>query len=99
MKQFAFLAALAALCPSLALAENNCAPRGALIERLTQQYGETRHAIGLAGQQQVMELWGSVETGTWTIVITLPDGRTCLAASGAALELMTENLPPQGNPA
>jgi hypothetical protein len=43
-----------------------------------------------------MELYASDATGTWTITMTLPDGRMCLMASGAGFEAVSEELPAGG---
>lgn len=45
----------------------------------------------------VVEVFASLETGTWTITITRPDGLTCLAASGEGFENLVEVLPPDGD--
>ncbi|WP_109313002.1 hypothetical protein [Ruegeria sp. AU67] len=72
----------------------NCAPRDEVIKRLTETYGETRQGIGIARQGAVMELYASDQSGSWTITVTLPDGMTCLVASGQAYEMTAEALPP-----
>ncbi len=72
----------------------NCAPRADVIERLAGTYGETRKGIGIARQGAVMEVFASDETGSWTITVTLPDGMTCLVASGQSFEALAEALPP-----
>lgn len=72
----------------------NCAPRAAVLERLANGYGETRQSIGLAAQGQVVELFASAETGSWTITVTLPSGLTCLVAAGEAYERVAETPPP-----
>ncbi|MEO1108638.1 MAG: hypothetical protein AAFX90_12015 [Pseudomonadota bacterium] len=72
----------------------NCGPRPDVIKRLLEGYGETRKGIGIAGQGAVMELFASDETGSWTITATLPDGTTCLVASGQSYETLAEALPP-----
>ena len=71
-----------------------CAPREEVIKRLTQTYGETRQGIGIARRGAVMEIYASDQSGSWTITVTLPDGMTCLVASGQAYEAMAETLPP-----
>ena len=38
-------------------------------------------------------VYASDDTGTWTVTVTLPDGMTCLVASGNAYEGF-ENVPP-----
>lgn len=71
-----------------------CAPREDMVKRLTETYGETRRGIGIARQGAVMEVYASDQSGSWTITVTLPDGITCLIASGQAYEDMAEALPP-----
>lgn len=65
-----------------------CGPRQQIINRLTVNFGETRRAIGLAGPSAVMELFAANDSGTWSITITQPDGRTCLVATGQGFEAM-----------
>jgi hypothetical protein len=71
-----------------------CAPRDDVVKRLAETYGETRRGLGIARQGAVMEVFASDQTGSWTITVTLPDGMTCLIASGQAFEQMAEVLPP-----
>lgn len=77
----------------------NCAPRDTVIERLASSYGETRQSIGLGSQGSVVETFASDETGSWTITVTMPNGMTCLVASGQSFEELAEALPPAGNDA
>lgn len=71
----------------------NCGPRDRVLERLGSVYGESRRSIGLAANNRVLEVFASEDTGTWTVTVTLPDGMTCLVASGSAYEAM-DGLPP-----
>lgn len=75
----------------------NCAPRAVVLDRLAGHYGETRQSVGLGSNNAVVEVFASSETGTWTITVTLPDGLTCLVASGQSFETLAEALPPDGN--
>lgn len=75
-----------------------CGPRAQVAERLTRDYGESRRAIGLAGPSAVMEVHASAETGTWTVTVTLPDGRMCLIAAGQGYEQVNDPLPASGAP-
>jgi hypothetical protein len=63
-----------------------CAMRQNVLDRLATAYGETRQSIGLGENNQVVEVFASTETGTWTITVTNPNGLTCLVASGQAFE-------------
>lgn len=71
-----------------------CGPREDILKRLVETFGETRRGIGIERQGAVMEIYASDQTGSWTITVTLPDGITCLVASGQAYEVMAEALPP-----
>ncbi len=64
----------------------NCAGRDTVLTRLSETYGETRQSIAMAQNNQVVEVFASSETGTWTITVTMPNGLTCLVASGEAYE-------------
>lgn len=75
-----------------------CGPRDLVIGQLSERWGENRRSVGIAANGQVMELYASAATGTWTIVVTLPDGRTCLIASGEGFEPVAEDLPAKGSP-
>lgn len=90
------LATVLSLIASPALAAQNCAPRDTVLGHLSERFGEGRRAIGLVGQNQVMELFASSETGTWTITVTLPDGRMCLVVAGQAFESVSEAAAPAG---
>lgn len=77
----------------------NCGPRDTVVDRLASGYGETRQSMGLGANNSVMEVFASSETGTWTITVTMPNGMTCLVASGQAFEELVEVLPSKGNDA
>ncbi len=77
----------------------NCGPRDLVVDRLAASYGETRQSMGLGTGNQVIEVFASSETGTWTITVTNPAGVTCLVASGQAFEELAEALPKPGNDA
>jgi hypothetical protein len=66
-----------------------CAERAKVIERLEQRFGEVRQAVGLNRSNAVVEVFASAETGTWTILVTTPNGVSCLIASGELWESQT----------
>jgi hypothetical protein len=78
---------------------NQCATREQVVERLGEKYGETRQSIGLGANTGVVEIFASDETGTWTIIITMPSGLACLVASGQAFETLAEAAPLPGKDA
>lgn len=71
----------------------SCSPRQKVVDTLAQKYKESRRSIGVATKGRVMELFAS-ESGSWTIVVTYPNGMTCLVASGQAFEAVDEALEP-----
>lgn len=93
------------LAPGLVLAApaaragTECAPRAHVLERLAGTYGESRRGMGLVSERGIVEIFASDATGTWTIVITLPSGQTCLIASGQDYRGLADPLPAAGKPA
>jgi len=77
----------------------NCAPREAIVDRLTDRFGETRQAMGLGANNAMVEVFASPTSGTWTIIVTSAHGITCLVASGQAFETLAEALPADGSDA
>lgn len=71
-----------------AAAQTICGERADFLTQLQKRHGETPSSIGLSSSGQVLEVLTSKE-GTWTILMTSPQGRTCLVAAGEAWE----NLP------
>jgi len=84
----------AAAMPVLAQANNNCAERTQIVERLASKYGESRQSIGLGANNSVIEVFASLDTGTWTITVTLPAGQTCILAFGQSFENTNHDLTP-----
>ena len=86
------------LATQIARADAQCGPRDMVVQTLADRYGETRRSLGLAGPTQGMELFASDDTGTWTITLTMPDGVTCMVASGQGFETIDEAPPARGTP-
>ena len=68
---------------SSAQANPNCRERDSIVEVLATRYKETRRAYGLSNPLQMLELFAS-DSGTWTALMTTPDGKSCIVASGDA---------------
>lgn len=100
-EMFALSFGLAAMLAAADIAHSapQCDSREAVTALLADRYNETRRAIGIAGETAVMELFAAETTGSWSITVTLPDGRMCLMASGSNYETVTEDLPAKGAPA
>lgn len=72
-----------------AFSQNMCGERHVVVRMLYEEYGETVQSVGLAGNR-ILETYASEDTGTWTILMTMPDGVSCLMASGSHYERVTE---------
>ena len=88
-----FIALFMATTTTSAQTRNMCADRDAVMTKLTKQFGETRRSMGLAANNDIVELHASDDTGSWTITVTHPNGMTCLVAAGRAFETVEEELP------
>ncbi len=67
-----------------------CGNRDIILEKLSSKYGESRQTIGLAANNGIFETFASEKTGTWTMLVTQPNGQSCLIASGQAFEVLGE---------
>ncbi|OHC74519.1 MAG: hypothetical protein A3G18_11170 [Rhodospirillales bacterium RIFCSPLOWO2_12_FULL_58_28] len=63
-------------------AQSLCATRLDIIDKLSSRYSEAPTAIGLADNGSVVEVFSSTTESSWTIIVTTPDGISCLLASG-----------------
>ena len=73
----------------------NCAPRDVVLEKLAKDFSETRRAIGLGAENVLVEIFAAA-SGSWSILVTFPNGATCLVASGEAFEMIGEPRPAKG---
>lgn len=92
--QCILIAALTTFAPAIATAQGGqlCAARADIVAQLEKKYGETRRAAGLQNRGSVTEIFASEKTGTWTIIVTRPDGVACAVAAGEAWQQETAEL-------
>ncbi|WP_370230334.1 hypothetical protein [Cognatishimia sp.] len=77
------LGSLAVTSP--AMARENCGVRETVVAKLQDSYSETLVAGGLQGNKSVqtmVEVWASQKTGTFTMLLTSPEGVSCVVAVG-----------------
>lgn len=72
----------AATAPPADAQAPRCMPRPVLIEVLETQYKENLSGGGLQNAQQLLEIWTSKQTGSFTVFVTRPDGMSCVMATG-----------------
>ena len=61
-----------------------CEPRADLVARLADTYREAPIAVGLGADGNLVEILSATDGATWSIVVTAPNGRSCLVAAGEA---------------
>ncbi len=74
--------ALSATAPAAARMRTACLPHETAVSKLEQGYGEHRVGLGIAPTGNAIYELYVAETGTWTILVTRPNGLSCIAASG-----------------
>lgn len=72
----------AALAPPAMAQGIACISRDVLVEKLTNNFNEEPKGGGLQSSRQLLEIWTSDSTGSFTVFITRPDGQSCVVATG-----------------
>ncbi len=78
-----------------ATAQTICGDRTELVNRLEKGYAESPRSLGLASNGAIFEEFLSAK-GTWSLLVTHPNGQSCLVAAGEAWENLP--LPVKGQP-
>ncbi len=68
-----------------------CGERRAVVANLEKTYSEAPVSIGLASNGSVIEVLAS-PTGTFTIILTRPNGLSCVMAAGESWEDLPKRL-------
>ncbi len=78
-----------------------CQDRGAVLAKLASKYSETPVAIGMASNGGVLEVLAAhADASTFTIIVTMPNGISCMLASGENFEMLPADAIKQtGDPA
>lgn len=69
--------------------DSNCGQRTTVLDYLSTKYSEKPIAMGIAANGGLIEVLTSIEGTTFTIIVTMPEGETCMVAAGEGWE----NLP------
>ncbi len=76
------IAALFMFASPAVLAEPSCTERAAALRHLAKKYQEAPVAVGLAYGGGLVEVLATGDGSTWTIIVTTPQGMSCLVAAG-----------------
>ncbi len=69
--------------------QHRCIPRAEALGHLAQKYKEAPVAIGVTNSGGIVEVLTTSDGATWTIIISTPDGTSCLVAAGENWRLLT----------
>ncbi len=82
----AVLFGMAATAPPVSAQGVHCAARDRVVERLESKFSEVLTTCGLQGattnRATLVEVWASEKTGTFTVILTNPQGVSCIVAAG-----------------
>jgi hypothetical protein len=73
-----------------------CSDYGEVRRQLGTRYGEAPISLGLQSNGNLLQVFASSRSGSWTIVSTSPSGLSCIVAAGRGWEAAT---PPSADPA
>lgn len=65
-----------------ATAQTACSPRSDVVGHLAKKYGEAPVALGVTNKGGLVEVLTTGDGDTWTIIISMPNGTSCLVAAG-----------------
>jgi hypothetical protein len=92
-------AAITVSAPNLAQAQQAqqvpCGERDKIRTKLGKDYAERPVSLGLSSNGTLIEVLAS-KSGSWTMIYTMPDGASCVVATGQSWE---DIKPADGRPA
>jgi len=94
------MAAIAILATTSAQAADeseSCRLRSEVISNLATNYGELPEGVGLTDAGNLIEILSTSDGSTWSIVVTTPDGLSCLVAAGEAWRELRETAAHHAN--
>jgi len=59
-----------------------CSDRDDVLSQLGTKYKEAPAAVGVANNGGLIEVLTSTDGSTWTIILSMPNGKSCLLAAG-----------------
>jgi hypothetical protein len=66
------------------MAQPQCDQRNSVLGHLAENYKEAPVAFGVTSDGRLIEVLSTNGGGTWTIIVSMPNGTTCLIAAGEA---------------
>jgi hypothetical protein len=89
-KILALSAGLAVVSTSAAVAQPQCDQRDSVLQVLQQKYKEMPVALGVTHNGGLVEVLTTGNGNTWSIIVTTPQGMSCLVAAGEGWKAMQQ---------
>jgi hypothetical protein len=89
-KILALSAGLALVSASAATAQPQCDQRDSVLQVLQQKYKEQPIALGVTHNGGLVEVLTTGNGNTWSIIVTTPQGMSCLVAAGEGWKAMQQ---------
>lgn len=86
LKRGLFALMLSAIALPAAAQGPRCADHDALADKLSSEHSESQRVIGLTADGRLIEMFAA-PSGTWTLVLTRPDGNACVVSFGESWHL------------
>ncbi len=67
--------------------QDSCYPRVSYAIKMADTSGQKRQISGVEMRGNLMEIYANPETGSWTLVLILPQGLACEIGHGTNLEI------------
>ncbi len=64
------------------MAQVPCSQRDKIVDWLAVKYKEAPIAAGVSSNGRLIEVLSTHDGETWTLIVTSPDGNSCMIASG-----------------
>ncbi len=69
-----------------------CDQRASIIGHMAEEYREAPVAIGVTSTGSIVEVLTTGDGGTWTIIVSNPNGTSCLIAAGEGWRALRFNI-------
>ena len=92
----AFAVAMIATAVSEASAQLACGKRDEVLQHLSDKYQEAPVSLGLSSNGGILEVLTAPTGSSWTILITMPNGVSCMVAAGENWQTVSQAAQPAG---
>tara|TARA_B100000676_G_scaffold293780_1_gene330945 strand:+ start:4328 stop:4636 length:309 start_codon:yes stop_codon:yes gene_type:complete len=80
---------------ALPIETQQCEQRRTILQYLSNEYSEKPVAMGVAENGGLIEVLSSQKGNTFTIIVTSPEGETCMVAAGEDWQGLSRTVTPR----